>query len=108
MQTLEAIRADFPKKVFLKATLVGTLVGSIRGFQAGETCFVERLLVRQDHRKRGIGTALMRALEERFPDARRFELCTGCKSENNIRLYRRLGYSEFKQEGIVVFMAMTR
>ena len=107
-ETLDALRADLSKKVFLKASVAGELVGSIRGSQEGATCFVERLSVRQDHRNRGIGTALMRAIEERFPTARRFELCTGVKSENNIRLYRKLGYAEFKWERAIVFMAMTR
>jgi GNAT superfamily N-acetyltransferase len=107
-QTLEGIRADFPNKVFLKASMAGTLVGSVRGFQEGDTCFVERLMVHPDRQKRGIGAALLRAIEERFPNAHRFELFTGYKSENNIRLYRKLGYSEVKREGIVILMATTR
>ncbi|MGO9230035.1 MAG: GNAT family N-acetyltransferase [Bryobacteraceae bacterium] len=107
-QTLEGIRADFPNKVFLKANMAGTLVGSVRGFQKGETCFVERLIVHPDHRQRGVGTALMCALEGRFASARRFELFTGYKSQNNIRLYRKLGYSEVKREGIVVLMEKIR
>jgi GNAT superfamily N-acetyltransferase len=107
-QTLDQIRADFPHKVFLKATVAGTLAGSVRGSQNGEICLVERLMVHPDHQRQGIGAALLRALEERFPHARRFELFTGYKSEDNIRLYRKLGYAEFHREGILVSMAMTR
>jgi len=107
-QTLDQVRADFPHKVFLKATVAGTLVGSVRGSQNGGTCLVERLIVHPDYQCHGIGTALMHALEERFPAARRFELFTGYKSENNLRLYRKLGYVESHREGIVVSMAMTR
>jgi len=107
-QTLDQLRADFPNKVYLKATVEETLAGSVRGSQQDAMCFVERLMVHPDHRRRGIATALMRAIEERFPTARRFELLTGYKSEDNIRLYRKLGYAECNREGIVIRMAMTR
>ena len=107
-QTLDDLRADFPDKVYLKASVAGTLVGSVRGSQRDATVFVERLMVHPDYQRRGIATALMRALEERFPTARRFELLTGYKSVDNIRLYRKLGYAEYKREGILIGMAMTR
>ena len=107
-QTLESMRTDLSKKTFLKACLAVTIVGSVRGFQDHSTCLVERLAVHPDHQNRGIGTALMCALEGRFPNARRFELFTGHKSEGNIRLYQRLGYAVFKQEGMLVFMAKTK
>ena len=35
----------------------------------------------------------MREIEELFSDARRFELFTGRKSERNLHLYRKLGYT---------------
>ncbi len=46
-----------------------------------------------------MGTALVRAVEERFAGVRRFELFTGNRSEANIRLYRRLGYREYPTTG---------
>jgi GNAT superfamily N-acetyltransferase len=107
-QTLDQIRADFPRKLFLKATIAGRLIGSVRGSQHGANCLVERLMVHPDHRRQGIGAALLHALEDRFPTARRFELFTGHKSEDNIRLYQKLGYAEFHREGILVSMAKTR
>jgi hypothetical protein len=42
----------------------------------------------------------MREIEASFPDARRYELFTGHLSEGNLRLYRRLGYEEFREEEI--------
>jgi hypothetical protein len=40
----------------------------------------------------------MRAIEEDFAAADRYELFTGHLSENNLRLYRRLGYTGFREE----------
>jgi len=85
-----------------------SLAGSVRGSQHGATCLVERLMVHPDHQRQGIGAALLHALEDRFPTAHRFELFTGHKSEDNIRLYQKLGYAEFHREGILVSMAKTR
>ena len=39
----------------------------------------------------------MQAFEAAFPDARRFELFTGHKSERNLVLYQRLGYAPFRR-----------
>lgn len=108
-QTLEELKEDFLHKEFLKATLEERLVGSVRGIQNDQTCLVERLIVHPDYRGRGIGTALMRQIEQAFPQARRVELFTGHLSENNLRLYARLGYNEFGRQQvadnlILVFM----
>jgi len=107
-QTLESMAAEFPAKVFLKACLENVIVGSVRGFEKDSTCYVERLIVHPDCQGRGVGTALMRALEARFPDARCYELFTGHRRERNLRLYRKLGYSVFKEEGRLVFMEKRR
>lgn len=108
-QTMEQLKGEFAHKVFLKAAVEEQLVGSVRGVQTGQACLVERLIVHPDYRGRGIGTALMRQIEQAFPEARRLELFTGHLSENNLRLYARLGYSEFGRQQvaddlILVFM----
>jgi hypothetical protein len=41
---------------------------------------------------------LIRSIEAYFSNAERYELFTGNKSINNLRLYDKLGYSEFKRE----------
>jgi hypothetical protein len=42
----------------------------------------------------------MREIEASFPEAERYELFAGHLSEGNLRLYRRLGYEEFREEAI--------
>ncbi len=49
-----------------------------------------------------LGTRLLRAIEERFPAASRYELFTGYLSERNISLYRRLGYERFRKEVVLL------
>ena len=75
-------------------------MGSVRGFQDGATCHVQRLIVAPDCRRRGFGTALLSGIETMFPAAERFELFTGHKSASNIRLYERQGYRAFRQRPV--------
>ena len=96
LQTLEEIRKDFENQVLLKATFDGKIIGSVRAFVREGTCYIGRLIVHPDFQNQGIGTELMRRIEETFKEARRFELFTGHKSEKNLHLYQKLGYQIFK------------
>ena len=79
-------------QVFLKASVGGRIVGSVRAHVREGTCFVGRLIVHPDFQNRGIGTGLLNELErivltrEAFWDAERFELFTGSRSEKNLYL----------------------
>ncbi len=99
-ETLEDMKARFHDRRFLKAVADRQIVGSVRAFQDGTTCHLERLVVHPDYRRRGIGTALLHWIESCFPATQRFELFTGHKSESNIRLYDRVGYRAFRQEQV--------
>jgi len=99
-QTLKNLQSEFDTKTFLKAVIGGRIFGSIRGYQLNHTCYVERLIVHPDFQRRGVGTKLLKRIEELFPTAYRFELFTGHMSESNIRLYSRLGYRIFKREPV--------
>jgi ribosomal protein S18 acetylase RimI-like enzyme len=74
-------------------------VGSVRANQDGNgTCYIGRLIVHPDYPKRGIGTQLMYEIETIYNHAQRFELFTGSRSQDNIRLYEKLGYQIFRKE----------
>lgn len=96
-ETLDEVRASIadPDTVVLVARLGTRLAGSIRGRIDGGTGHVGRLAVAPDLHGRGIGRRLLTAVEAALAGrVGRFELFTGATSEDNLRLYRALGYAE--------------
>lgn len=92
IQTLDQVIEELAASHFLKATLEGALIGSVRARLVGGSCEIGRLIVHPDFQRRGLGGLLMTAIEQAFPAADRYELFTGSLSEGNIRLYQSLGY----------------
>ncbi|WP_396445735.1 GNAT family N-acetyltransferase [Actinomadura sp.] len=93
--------------VVLKAVLGGRLVGAVRAQFSDHTCLVGRLVVVPDLQGRGIGRRLLAALEAEV--AGRVDACvlfTGHLSESNLRLYRRLGYSETHRERVAAHLTL--
>lgn len=99
-QTLEEIEIDFENQLVLKASIEGTIVGSVRATLRRGTCYIGRLVVHPDFENRGIGTELMEEIEERSGDSERFELFTGHRSVRNLRFYKRRGYRAFRSESV--------
>jgi GNAT superfamily N-acetyltransferase len=99
-QTLSEIEAEFETKVFLKSVSEKGIIGSVRASLDSGTCLVGRLIIHPDYQGKGIGTLLMEKIETVFSRAERFELFTGTKSIDNIRLYQRLGYREYREEDL--------
>ena len=97
LQTLEELTKEFSESIILKALLGDDIVGSVRGFQVDETVFIKRLIVNPHYQNQGIGTKLMKSIEDSFKDNKRYELFTGDKSNRNLHLYQKIGYKEFKQ-----------
>jgi len=98
LQTLEDTKADFEHGRFLKATLKGKIIGSVKAYAKDGTCHIGRLVVHPDYQRRGIGSQLMHAIEGTFEDADRFELFTAHRSTPALELYQAMGYQEFKRE----------
>ena len=98
MQTLDEIKQEFMHHVFLKAVEKNEhIIGSVRACIEKETTYIGRLMVKPEYQNRGIGTMLMRSIEQYFVSAKRYELFTGNMSSRNLHLYRKLGYQEFKR-----------
>ena len=98
-QNLEEIEKDFKKWTFLKAIIDNNIMGSVRAYEKEEICHIGRLIVHPDFQNQGIGTRLMKEIENIFK-SKRFELFTGDKSQKNLYLYQKLGYEMFKTEKI--------
>ena len=94
-QNLEEIEKDFKKWTFLKAIIDNNIMGSVRAYEKEEICHIGRLIVHPDFQNQGIGTRLMKEIENIFK-SKRFELFTGDKSQKNLYLYQKLGYKMFK------------
>ncbi|MFX1260084.1 MAG: GNAT family N-acetyltransferase [Promethearchaeota archaeon] len=97
-QTLEEIRNEFSSTLFLKALINNKIIGSVRAYRDKDTCFIGKLIVHPSYQNQGIGTLLIKKIENIFIYVDRFELFTGFKSEKNLHLYQKLGYKIFKSE----------
>jgi N-acetylglutamate synthase-like GNAT family acetyltransferase len=95
-QSLEEIIDQFRDHIILKATLDGNIIGTVRAYEDKGTCYIGKLAVDPDMQNQGIGTKLMQEIEKQC-NPKRYELFVGSKSENNIYLYKKLGYNIFKQ-----------
>ena len=112
VENLDELKDKFKSHVFLKATVEGKIIGSVRILQKDNTCYVGRLMVLPDFQNRGVATKLLLEIERKF-SCGRLELFTGDKSLKNIRLYKKLGYKKFKIEKpvgnvVLVFLEKTR
>lgn len=100
-ESLEQVRGAIADGGVLVARLGGRLVGSVRGELVDGVCRIGRLVVAPDVQGRGVGTALLTAIEQRYAGrATAFTLFTGYRSEGNLRLYRRCGYRDTHTERI--------
>ena len=97
-QTLEEIEQEFQNRTVLKVAVDGKIIGSVRAHLQEGTCYIGRLIVHPDFQNQGIGAKLLREIEGRFAQARRYELFTGEKSERNLYFYQKWGYRIFRKE----------
>ncbi|MEW2220215.1 GNAT family N-acetyltransferase [Streptomyces sp. NPDC006990] len=97
VQTLEELRAELAAGCVLVARLGEEVVGTVRGrVDAEGTARIGRLCVHPRLQGHGLGGRLLAAVESHLADAfgpKRYHLVTGSRSEGNLRLYRRLGYT---------------
>jgi GNAT superfamily N-acetyltransferase len=99
-QTLWELLSEYDDQTILVARRGSEVVGSVRAQLENETCTIGRLIVHPRMQRQGLGTCLMNAIEAKFPQAGRYELFTGHRSEGNLRLYHQLGYEKFREETV--------
>ncbi|MFC4908037.1 GNAT family N-acetyltransferase [Actinomadura gamaensis] len=106
VESLEQVhRALTGDAVVLKAVRGDRIVGVVRAQFSERTCLVGRLAVAPDQQGAGVGRGLMDALEEEVAGrATACVLFTGHLSEDNLRLYRSLGYSETHRERVAAHL----
>ena len=81
-----------------------TLLGIIRVVGDGYTIvWIQDILVFPAWQRQGVGTALLKAVLERFPDVRQIELATDNTPETT-SFYKSLGFTEFSEIGCCGFM----
>ena len=101
----DVLHRGFERSLLTFAACEGeTLVGLARAVGDGETIvLMQDLLVFPQYQRRGIGTALMRAMMERFANVRQFQLLTD-DTEKTLAFYRSLGLHELSAFGCRGFM----
>ena len=101
----ETLRQGFRHSLLvLVAYEKGELLGVLRAVGDGVTfVFVQDLLVFPEKQRRGVGTALMKAVLARYPAVRQIELTTDDTPETTA-FYRSLGFVEFSKIGCCGFL----
>lgn len=96
VQTFDELVTELASSTALKAVLGHRIIGAVRaGVGAGGVLHVGRLVVAPDQQGRGVGTALLDAVERAAPPGvRTAALFTGDRSTANLGLYARAGYVE--------------
>ena len=107
-QSLAELESEFNNKCILKVVINDQIVGSGQVRLNGSTSYIGRMAVKNNFKGLGIGSKLLSALEQFYPEANRVELFTGINSKANLGMYERRGYRRIKEETLgkttVVFL----
>ena len=103
----EMLRRAFENSLCTLAAYDGErLAGVVRAVGDGASVvFMQDLLVHPEYRRQGVGTALFRAVLDRFPGAYQLELLTD-RREETIGFYRALGLRPAEELGCMAFVRM--
>lgn len=104
-QRPQTLRRGFENSLLtLAAYEEGRLAGLIRTVGDGCTVvFIQDLLVSPEYQRKGIGSALMKAVLDRFGDVRQIELLTD-RTPATAAFYRAQGFREASERGSLCFI----
>jgi ribosomal protein S18 acetylase RimI-like enzyme len=97
-QSLLDIQNEYEDRIFYKLVMDSVIVGSVRVKHANDVCTINKLIVHPSFQGQGLGRALMDEAEKRAASCKRYELFTGHRSTKNLTFYKRLGYTEYKEQ----------
>ncbi|MDR0792516.1 MAG: GNAT family N-acetyltransferase [Chitinophagaceae bacterium] len=99
MQTLDSLCEEYLKgTVFLKGLINEKIVASVRGIIKEDTAYIGKLMVSANYQNNQLGQLMMKAIENYFDRCKKYELFTGHKSEKNLYLYKKIGYTKFSKK----------
>ena len=104
-ENMPALREGFKNSMLVLAAYDGEeLLGIIRTVGDGATIvFVQDILVFPDKQRRGIGTALLKEILNRYPNVRQIELATD-NTAKTVGFYKSMGFAEMSEIGCCGFM----
>lgn len=100
-----SLKAGFENSLLTLAAYEGnTLLGVIRTVGDGQTIvYIQDILVLPEYQRKGVGTALVQALLDRFRDVRQINLTTD-NTPKTIAFYESLGFVQLTKMGCCGFM----
>lgn len=98
IETERDVENIFRSQIILVAFADGILVGSIRITEGENDAELKRLSVAGQYQNMGIGKSLLLEAEKYCSRFDRIWLFTGGQSTKNIGLYKKAGYSPYKEE----------
>ena len=101
----DTLRKGFENSLLtLAAYQGGQLLGLLRAVGDGYTIvFVQDILVFPEHQRKGVGTALLQALLDRYRHVRQIQLATDI-TPKTIAFYRSAGFRELSEMGCCGFL----
>ena len=104
-ENMPVLREGFKNSMLVLAAYDGEeLLGIIRTVGDGATIvFVQDILIFPDKQRQGIGTALLKAVLDRYANVRQIELATD-NTPKTVAFYKSMGFSEMSEIGCCGFM----
>lgn len=105
----EVLRQSFENSLLILAAYEnGRLLGLIRAVGDGYSIvFVQDILVFPEYQRKGVGSALLQALLDKYSHVRQVELATD-NTLKNIAFYKKMGFREMSEIGCLGFMRIER